>query len=487
MNRRIVPLIAVLGLALIPAAQASQITPTPRAVAVAITATNRPFLGAATAVQPVGLAARGYVEEEYFVSGNANIYAWAEPGARPAVTVRTPHLPYTTRILVRRPTSPQKASGRVIVELLDPSGKHDAAPLWGLSWEHFLRHGDVWVGVTIKPVAAAALQRFDALRYAPLGFAYRQADDCRSDLPQSEDGLAWDIIAQVGALLRSSSKENPLAGFDVRRLVMAGYAEAGGYLVTYLNALHAELRLGNDAPLFDAYLQAAGAMVNVPINQCAAPLAATDVRRRIGRRDAPVVTVMTQTDFTQALDLRRPDNDEREDFYRQYEIAGAAQAGPFPAGQPAAADLAIAGLGAAAATCPEAQGSFMAGPAFNAVWAQLDEYLLHGLPMAHAEPISVDPQGQPTTDASGNVVGGLRLPAISVPLAVYRARSEPQCSLAGSVQPLDNGQLKAAYGNRTGYLKRHAEAVEAALTQRWLEPVDAAALKAQAARTAPVF
>jgi len=41
----------------------------------------------------------GYVEEEYFVSGTANVSNWPAPGT---ATIRVANAPYTTRMLVRR-------------------------------------------------------------------------------------------------------------------------------------------------------------------------------------------------------------------------------------------------------------------------------------------------------------------------------------------------------------------------------------------------
>ena len=58
-----------------------QLVPTPRAQRLPISITNRPFLAAAQAQQPVDLAARGYLEAELLVSGYANVYDWAEAGS----------------------------------------------------------------------------------------------------------------------------------------------------------------------------------------------------------------------------------------------------------------------------------------------------------------------------------------------------------------------------------------------------------------------
>ena len=132
------------------------LVPTPRASVMATSATNRPFLAAARSQQPVDLAARGYAEIELLVRGYGNVHDWAGADSRELV-VRHANLPFATRVLVRRPLDAGKFSGRVIVELLNPSGQYDFAPLWGFSFEHFLRRGDVWVGVTVKPAAIATL------------------------------------------------------------------------------------------------------------------------------------------------------------------------------------------------------------------------------------------------------------------------------------------------------------------------------------------
>jgi hypothetical protein len=47
--------------------------------------------------------------------------------------------------------------------------------------------------------------------------------------------------------------------------------------------------------------------------------------------------------------------------------------------------------------------------------------------------------------------------------------------------------LKAAYGTRAAYLKRFNAAVDAAVAARGLDPADAPAAKAAAAKAAPAF
>ena len=70
--------------------------------AIPVTPTSRPFLGAAEA-----MAKAGYVEEEFFLSGNANTYDWTGKGH--GVKVIAGPGKYVTRILVRRPRDAAKA------------------------------------------------------------------------------------------------------------------------------------------------------------------------------------------------------------------------------------------------------------------------------------------------------------------------------------------------------------------------------------------
>jgi len=504
MLRRSLPLLMVLllGGAAVRAAE-SRLVPTPRASVLPTSPTNRPFLGADHALAPVDLAARGYLETELLVSGFANVYDWAAGGAD-GVVARGANVPYTTRILVRRPKDAAKFSGRVVVELLNPTGQYDFAPLWGFSWEQFLRSGDAWVGVTVKPVAAATLRRFDGVRYSRLSFAYRRAGACDAApagaalpdaaLADAENGLAWDLIAQVGALLKSSSNENPLLQLNPQRVIAAGYSQTGVYITTYAHALHATLRLGDGSPIFDGYLNAAGANA-ASINQCAARLPDDDARRMPPKVGVPFVVVMTESDFQRALKRRRDDADE-SGVLRLYELAGAAHSGPFAAGQPATADLTIAGVAAPADDlCRERRGDFPLGYAFNAIWQQYDDLLVRQQPMAREPRIEADAAGGVLRDAVGNARGGFRLPPLDVPVAAYRGSSTPrgsetraqdQCLRTGAMQKLGAAQLKAQYKTRAEYLRLFNAAVDEAVHTRRVVAADAVALKAAAAKT-PAF
>jgi Alpha/beta hydrolase domain len=407
------------------------LVPTPRANALESTAASRPFLAAARSQLAVNLAPHGYTEKEHLVRGLAG-----------------DGMPYVTRLLVRRPTDAGKFSGRVIVEVLHAVGQFETAPLWGFSWEHFLRRGDVWVGLTLSPGAVAPLQKFNAARYVALNLPADEAGGCGA---AQTGGFAGEILAQVGALLRSSSKENPLLELGPQRLLAAGYAGAGDTITRFAVAPHRVLRLGNGDPIFDGYLNVSG-------------LAAVSAACAEGLpRGVPFVSVLTESDISRAPD--RHGGDMQSEGFRLLEIAGTDGARPVPAGAPVAADLAAAGVAAPdSAACREPLMDQALTHALNAVWQQIDELLLLKLPLASQAP------GLPMPSGRRVAVGAL-----------------PVCSAATGSLRFDVAELKRLYRTRAETLRSFGAAVDQAVQGRLLVKEDAAALKASAAKVLPPF
>lgn len=184
-----------------------------------VTDSSVPFNAAADQVIPIDLNTVGYLEEEYFLSGKANIYIWDKPGF---AEVRTANAPYTNRIMVRRPSEKTKFSGNVFVEVVNTTSQYDVQSQWGACYPKFLRDGDIYIGITSKPVAVAALKRYAPERYAPLSWtnplpleqrgtnpgSYLPVDRGPSSTPENEDGLFWDMLTQLGLLLKSDVKDN---------------------------------------------------------------------------------------------------------------------------------------------------------------------------------------------------------------------------------------------------------------------------------------
>jgi hypothetical protein len=448
-----------------------------------------PFGAADHTLAPEDLSRVGYVEEEYLVSGKANVYTWPAPG--PAV-VRTPDAPYTTRILVRRPAKASRFSGNVVVEMLNPSNRFDLNIGWAMAHRQMVRNGDAWVGITDKPIDVVALKKFDPTRYASLSFANPLAlDDPRNcqnpvtsvDLPQfrsreTEDGLAWDIYSQVGALMRSRDRANPLAyggggwghrdhghghgrsGAAVDHVYGFGYSQTGGDLYDYINAIHPlDVARNGGRPIYDGYIVAVagGNFVGiVPINQCEEPPAVGDPRLQFSNVGVPIIHVMSQSDYLIGIDARRPDSDAPADRFRHYEMAGAGHATPdellFSA---APADIAKAGVEVPPMSCNEGPRSrFPSRIFFDAMLRNLDRWVRYGIRPPHADHIKVE-NGASVVDEFGNVEGGLRSPYLDVPTSTWFGSSTGAsfCFIAGHEVPFDAALLAQLYPTHGAYVR----------------------------------
>ncbi|PWU08503.1 MAG: hypothetical protein C5B51_07800 [Terriglobia bacterium] len=444
-------------------------------------------------MMPQDLKQMGYVEEEFLISGAANVYDW--PALGPA-TVRAANAPYTTRVLVRRPINRTKFSGIVAVEMLNPSNRFDLNIGWALSHREFVRHGDAWVGITAKPIAVAALKTFDPQRYGELSWANpvaledpRNCSQIANDSERTtENGLVWDINTQTGAWLRSRDKTNPLlygVGFNtphpVQHLYAWGFSQIGGFLVTYANAIHPIYVRANGKPMFEAYLIGTP-VLGTPINQCAGPIPPDDPRRLVHNTGVPVIRVMTSSDYLLAIAARQPDSDTDSEKFRNYEVAGAAHATPDELYYSAApADIRKAGRQVPPMNCNEGPRSrFPSSIAFNAAWRALDDWVRKGIPAPHADPIRVE-NGKPVLDEFGNLQGGVRSPFVDVPTSTWFGSStgESFCFIAGHETPIDPGRLKQVYPDHKTYEKRVMSDVDKLVKERVITPQDGEGLVAE--------
>ena len=468
-------------------------TPVPKVTGpLPVSAESYPFGAADQTRVPEDLKKIGYVEEEFLVSGTANVYDWPGPG--PAV-VRTSNAPYTTRVLVRRPKDRSKFSGVIAVEMLNPSNLFDLNLGWTINHKQFVRNGDAWVGITAKPVAIDALKNFDPVRYAKLSWAnplplddpQNCAKVARDSARNTENGLVWDIYTQTAAWLRSGEKSNPFlyGGRNaVRYLYAWGYSQTGSYLYTYVNAIHPLDVKANGKPMFDAYLIAVASGPS-PINQCAAPIPANDPRRFIRNAGVPVERVMSQSDYLRTMGARRQDSDRAPDLYRNYEIAGSGHATQDElnfCAQPA--DIERAKRAVPPMECNEGMRSrFPSSIVFNAIFANLDLWVRKGIAPPHAEAIRVE-NGAPVLDSVGNVTGGIRTPYLDVPTSTWYGNSTGAsfCMIAGHEEAFNHTRLKKLYPTHAAYVEAVKKDVAKLVAERYLMKADGDGVKEEARR-----
>jgi alpha/beta hydrolase family protein len=477
-------------------------TPVPKVVPMAISADSAPFLAANRSLEPTDLKKFNYVEEEFLVTGTANVYDWAADGT---LSVKTPNAPYGTRILVRRPADPSRFSGNVVVEPLNAVRRFDWSWMWGYIDEQVLQSGDVWVGITM-PGSSAAIKKFNPTRYAAVSFANPTpgvacppapgaAAGANNAPPEIEDGLRWDAISQVGALLKSNAASGPLAGFRVQAIYMT--MGQSPEIMTYINAIHSHATLSTGKPVYDGYL------VKQPgnparINACAPALDAADPRRTFKATNVPVIAVVAQGELTGGLPWRRADSDTPTDMFRQYEIAGAAHiewdtyialpsfpdqtaAGIMPPGTPEFPFAARCDPDIPLKALP------IMGQTFHAALANLEQWVRKGTPAPRAPRLEVTDAGTPQaavkTDDHGNGIGGVRSVYMDVPTATVIPNSPGpgNCREMGHKNDFDAARIQTMYGGQKNYAAKVSASVDKLVKERWLTEADGKKIKQELA------
>src|SRR5438128_2133904 len=107
---------------------------------------------------------------------------------------------YKTRIVVRKPKDNSKFNGLILAESMHPSGNP-----WVFHFVQVYAMTNGVIGLEMLTSASPGLVANKETRYKELV------------LP---NGAANDIIAQVGALLKSNHKDTPLSGLTVRKMIL---------------------------------------------------------------------------------------------------------------------------------------------------------------------------------------------------------------------------------------------------------------------------
>ena len=450
------------------------------------TASSYAFNSAAHARVPLDLSRKGYVEEEYFQRGIADIYNWPAPGKITSLGSG----PYVTRILVRRPKDPQRFNGAVIIEPLNSSHMADADLMWMFSHEHFMAQGYIWIGLTVKPVSGAALKRFNPTRYAPVSFAsplpveQRCVDrELGPEERSSEIGLAFDALAQLGALVRSDVPQNPWRGYPVTRVYMTGYSQTAGYDSTYATALSSLLTYAGGKRIYDGYLDGGHGPFNVVLNTCAPLFLPGDPRLPINPVGVPYIDIAGEGDTLVTGFMQRADGDTPPDLSRRYEVAGATHSGSLlEAFAPNAQDFARAGglMTSVVGCVPDTQelSDFPFYYVMDAMWQNLDDWVVKGVLPPPGKYLTLVPGGMgPVTvkDANGNAIGGVRTPAVDVPTATWHSSRGglESCMRVGYGERFDSQKLHSLYPTHADYVRKVSDDVHELQAGRWLTSLDA--------------
>jgi hypothetical protein len=379
------------------------------------------------------LAAVGYEQSEFFISGKATAYQPAQPltaDGNWSVDAATT-ADYKTRAIVRRPTDPANFNGNVIVEWLNVSGGLDAAPDWTYTHVELIREGYAWVGLSAQVVGIDGGPSMGLVA----GYTLKAADPGRyGSLVHPGDQYSYDMYTQTGAAAWFAN-DVMLGGLQPERVIAIGESQSAFRLTTYVNAV------GPNTDIWDGYLVHsrgnAGAALNVDVKM------PTDQRIRTDL-NVPVLQFQAETDLLgrglNSIGARQPDTE----LIRTWEVAGTAHADAYNLGigdtdnGDGAGDAALfqamltppASIygGLLACTTPINAGphTYVLRSALNS----LDNWIRTG----------EAPESRPTLDinnaafvldAKGNVTGGIRTPHVDVPVATLSGLGQTGSAFCG--------------------------------------------------------
>lgn len=415
--------------------------------------------GQANAAAPATLARAGYVEEEFFFEGDALSYALESertPDGMWAV-VEGASAPFRSRMIVRRPANPDAASGVVLVEWMNVTAAADATPDWEFAEAEMTREGHVWVGVSAQQVGvrggSAILAGAAELAGAAAGGLVAADPERYGTLVHPADAYAFDIFSQAAAALRGAEGPAPLDGLEATTLIAIGESQSAAYLATYINAVHPV------TGLFDGFLvhsrRASAALLDGSAYGPGGPVRIrTDV-------NAPVLQFVTETDLT-VLDFhaaRQPDTEHLV----TWEVAGTAHADRFLMAKALGPHIEASEL----LGCPLPLND---GPHHQTVKAALHhlvEWTVARTPPPTGDEIEVDSSVDGSVvlrrDELGNVLGGIRTPAVDVPISTLSGEPAPGandlCSLFGSTVAFDRATLDALYPTVEEYVSAYAHSL----------------------------
>jgi Alpha/beta hydrolase domain len=423
------------------------------------------------------LAEVGYAQSEVLLSGTANAYAPTVPlGSDGKFSVASSATAaYTTRAMVVRPIDPRQFNGTVIVEWLNVSGSVDAGPDWTLAHNELIREGFAWVGVSAQLAGLNATKAADPVRYA--------------SITHPGDSFSYDIFSQAGQAIR----DNPgtvLGGLTPTTVIAVGESQSASRLVTYIDAVHPLVHV-YDGFLVHSRGARGAALSQAPLPSVLVPTP-TPIRDDL---DVPVLVFQTETDvFNSNLNVRQPDTD----LYRLWEVAGTAHFDLYGLrfgltdtgdGQGAIAVLAAmqnpTNQPIPSITCITPINTGPAHWVLDAAIYWLNRWVTTGA----APPIA--PRLQTTgvspvvfaLDANGNVLGGIRTPAVDAPVATLSGLGQSGsqfCSLFGTTVPFTPTQLATLYKNHGQFVSSWGQATKSAQDAGFLVPEDAKELTSAA-------
>jgi hypothetical protein len=416
---------------------------------------------------PPDLAANGYVEQEYFASSNATAFhATSMPSNGEWSITPTTSAPYKTRILVRRPVDPARFNGTVVVEWMNVTVDESAVD-WDFLNPMLMRDGYTYVGVSAQSVAVDGGRSLLGL---PSGVGNWSGglvgvEPARyGSLHHPGDQYALDIFAQIGNALRAPNQP-AMGGLHPKHIVATGESQSAANLTTFADALQPRnhtfdgifihSRFGSSASL-------SGSLFGYR----------RDLRIRTDLQIA-VFMFETQTDVIEFGYAGAQQPNTRK--IRTWEVAGTAHGDAYQLGS--AGNV----LGC---TTPVNNGP--QHPVAEAAFVAFTKWVVKGTPPPTPAPFRLTSTHPPilALDSHGNVIGGMRTPAVDVPISTLSGAAPKGasiiCSFFGSSTAFSQSELVSLYHTKSGYLAAYRASLDRSIAKGFIPRADRAQLLAQA-------
>lgn len=395
-----------------------------------------------TTIHPI--AAAGYVEEEFFYEGTARSFDTRGDNARDGQVLSEGH-PYRTRMIVRRPADMANFNGVVLAEWQNVTAGYDLDAMWGGSYEHMIREGYVWVGLSAQRVGLHrepnGLKHWSPLRYGEL--------DVTAGGKVTDDSLSYDIYAQGLEAIRDPQGTNVLGGAVPETIIAMGASQSAGRLAAYLNALHDDL----GGPVDAYFLMIGGGQVREDL-------------------PVPVFKLLSETDVPRQAANRQADTDK----YRLWEIAGTSHSsrrtsmnrGPITDRD----HVESAVVECEYPTYPRVPMNYP----LAAVYDHMTRWVQDGVAPPVAPVLEVV-DGEIVRDEYGNAKGGIRLAEFQPATARNSGENTGSgfCRLYGRFEPFDDATLAKLYPTHEDYTIAAFGVVEENLQAGYIVAADASA------------
>lgn len=419
----------------------------------------------------IDLKAKGYVAEEFFLTGEATTFALA-PGAemtRDGKWNAQPHgkTPFKTRFLVYRPADPAKFNGTAVVCWNNVTAGYE---LFFAESPEVLEGGYAFICASVQRVGVHGFEddpqgliAWDAARYG--------------DLSIPSDDASYDIFSQVGRAVGPdrSGAVDPMGGLKVKKVIGLGASQSAGRLSTYVNAIH-PLPAAQGGHAYDGYilqiyfgngtpLQASD-RANTAAGRDARPLprAGNLIRDDL---DVPAMIVNTELEAIACFPVRQPDTDR----FRTWEAAALTHVS-YQA-QVIRNEKFKRDFAKAPPAATETMNRIYIQPYYDAALHHMARWVNGGAPPPSQPLIEFTADGQVIRDEREIGKGGIRMPQAAVPVAMNSSvpvTNDFSGRLRGSNKPFDRATLDRLYKDEADYLTKFRAAAEAAVKAGVLMP-----------------